>query len=271
MAYGQHLGHKLAQMTDWPDATDDRYAQLAGDNDFTADNNFSEAPLMSSGLISSIILPSLITDDGQYFNDGSSSYPTGWTEDDAAGGSVQNNPQGFWRLNGSNSERTWQYSKQLSVAAESLTVFSLMFGPILFRDAGYTADLEYRFAIHADNAGSPDADIYSACALKWDSAAEQWVTYYEVKDGTSTQTSSEYAIASYPLPALFLRPVLSAGTYARGYVSSSPLALANATQMDNFGIDSTVWGTCHAVVSLDRTTGGSDFLYIGCMDRINTA
>ena len=211
--------------------------------------------------------------EGQLFNQNTASTPTGWTETDAADQSTTAEKYGFWFLAGTSAETSYDYRKQSGVTIESLAsnfYAAFQFGPLLFRDAAYTADVDYTFGVHRDNSGI-DLDTFVRGNLHWDSSMTQWQVRGESKDGT-TQTNGTYQTFSFPLQMpIYLRVVVRNHTTAgsrkvRVYVGTSPEPQTHTLLQDN--TFSATWGAVYWRIEQSRGAGNGDNIFLGAVDYL---
>lgn len=218
------------------------------------------------------------TADGSHFNNNGSSYPSGWTEVDAALATRTNEVYGTWTMIGGGSGSTsWKYRRQGSVDIEadsaSGETYSFEWGPIFWRDGQYPADLTYYFGVYADNAGSINENIFIRVALNWDASGGNWRVRQERKDG-STQTNGAWNdITQYPVSQpIYLRnvtrfyPSHPPNEMARSYIGSTPIPIAQtALALATMNV---TWGQAWWQTHMTRSASGLfDYLYIGGVDR----
>jgi hypothetical protein len=220
--------------------------------------------------------------EGSHFRDNDASYPAGWTEADAAEATNTNTLYSFWYLQGSSSETSWKYRKQTSTDLEVDVVGAAIFlwGPIIFKDDPYTADVDYYFGVYRDNAGAIDEDTFSRVHLQWDSAGSQWRIRGELKDSSSgTQTNGSWFVFSSPIDAAFYIAtgvVNNAAKTAASYYSvvnipSTTVIANNWMTTLQFANPTTAltWGDIWLQTHQSRGAGGRDRFLVGAIDRLS--
>lgn len=214
------------------------------------------------------------TTNGSHFNDntGNGTMPAGWTQGDAAQAMQVNSPYGFWTITGASGEASWAFRRQIpsgfNIESLGSNVWkSFLVGPILLRDSGYTADVNYYFGIYRNNAGSIDQNTFARININWSSASSIWQIRGERKDGT-TQTNGTYvAIARAPVPALWLRVALQNATNKPTaiYFGGVPFVSLNTLLM-SANVGSVTWGQAWWQFSMSRGAGADDRVLIGGID-----
>lgn len=216
-------------------------------------------------------LPAISADsDSQQFNANTGSTPTGWTETDAPVSSIQNFRLGYWRVTGSSTNTTWAYQKQVAALVGSSAFNSFALGPCYWRDGRWTGDVTYRFGIYANNAGSPNANVFLRVNLTWDSAAGYWKARGERKDGTTQTDGSWFNLYQVPVvQPVWLRVVVRTTPTINGrcYIGGTPVYEAHTLLQDanaNY-----TWGTPWLVVELSArpASGIENYFYMGAMNR----
>jgi hypothetical protein len=212
-----------------------------------------------------------------HFKDNTATYPAGWTEADAAVTTMTNDIYSFWTLHGSSVDTTWKYRKKSSINLESLaaTYASFMFGPLMWRDANYTADLHYRFGIYRNNAGVIDEQTYVRVDFYWNSASAIWQYRLEEKDGTTAHTSAYVTILDNPpLQGLiwFRMNVLNTATKpVRTHIGTTNKPLTHTLFASQTPSAAPTWGDIWVQIELSRGAGVLDILWLGAIDYSNDA
>ena len=210
---------------------------------------------------------------GDYFNQntGNGTIPTGWTQTDAPQASRLDQPYGFWNLVGASGETSWGYKKQTPFTIESLTSNtwkSFWIGPILVRELAYSADINYYFAIHRNNAGNPDANTYVRANINWDSAGSNWRIRGEYKDGTTATVGTYTTLSKAPVAPIYFRIALQNNTnknmqvYWAGY-SIVPIQVSLQSAAVGSGV---TWGQAWWQFSMNRGAGSDDRILVGGID-----
>ncbi|HBA91112.1 MAG TPA: hypothetical protein DCZ08_04860 [Anaerolineaceae bacterium] len=215
--------------------------------------------------------------DGDHFRQFASTYPTGWSQIDAAYATNTNSLRSFWFLQGHpTADNSWIYRKRLSVNLESIpanTSQHYMFGPVYLSDSLNAGDITYRFAIHRDSGGVIDTQTYVRCVLKWDNVTQTWQVWGEEKDGTTAHSSAAKNLTfPTPQPLYFRMAILNAsnkfvsmnmGTVYPHY-SHAPLLRINPTVAPT-------WGQIWVQMEMSRAATGaySDILLVGAVDTFN--
>lgn len=220
-----------------------------------------EAQEMTQGVhYASAFLPSHSTlADSQQFNAGSGGVPTGWTVVDAPVASSLTNPPGYWYIAGTSANTTWQYKKQMAALTTPSIFNSFSLGPVLFRDGRWANDMVYLFGIYADNAGTPNQNVFLRCNLTWDSTAGFWKVRSERKDGATETDGSWFNLYQIPVAQpIWMRLVVqtAATILGRVYVGSSPLPITH-TLLQSANANYT-WGTPWLQVDLASRGSGID-------------
>ena len=209
--------------------------------------------------------------EGDHFKQNAATYPPGWTEVDAAKETNTNRLFHFWFLRGNSVDTTWDYRKQTGVGIENTSSGrwnSFVFGPILFRDGEYTADLHCYFGIYGETGGAIDLDKYVRVHLWWDSANLLWKVRGESRAGSGdTETSSAWRTFTFPLnQPIYLRVMIRnvAAKTCRSYIGTQPICRTQSI-FQSVG-ESATWGQVYWRVNLSRGSGLEDYLYIGAID-----
>lgn len=215
-------------------------------------------------------------DDSDHFNDNTSTYPTTWTEVDAATTTDTNDVYGFWTISGyPGSITSWKYRKQLSYDIEADTAngdwLSIHWGPLFFRDGQYPNDLTYYLGFYADNSGAIDETIFLRIAIQWDSSAGAWQARGERKDGTTQTNGSWVVLSGAPIVfPLYIRQSIrffTSGTdVMRTYLGSIPVTSSHTILTDDSM--QVTWGQIWAQIHMSRSNSGvNDFIWLGAIDR----
>lgn len=211
------------------------------------------------------------TTNGDHFTQYSAATPTGWTAVTAATGSVTSALYSFWQLTGSG-VLTWKYNKQSGITIESVVANewrAFQWGPMYIRDGLWASDIEYVFGAYADNAGAPNADVYTRTHLKWDALSYLWWVWGESKNGTTVTTSTAVALPNPPSMPFYLRQVIRNDTnrtvrayYGTGYTDMTHTVLQSTT------LGPITVGNVWLQVDSTRSTGTgvNDVIYIGSVD-----
>lgn len=208
-----------------------------------------------------------------HFRDNTATYPTGYTEVDAPNLTNTNGLYSFWLIRGASTDTAWKYRRILSNSLEALgsnEFFSFQFGPVLFRDGGYTADLDYIFGIYRNNAGAIDEQTYSRVRLHWNSGSLIWQIRGEEKDGTTAHNGS-YVTLSFPLiQPLYIRCMVQNSTakLTRQYVGTTYIGNTQSKLLDQNPTSAPTWGTPWVQIEMSRGAGVQDFLYLGAVDYL---
>lgn len=215
-----------------------------------------------------------VNDESDHFRQNTTGAPTGWTQVDAANSTATNSLYSYWNLNGSSAETSWKYRKQTDTTLESLTAnFSAIyvFGPLYWRDAAYTADVDYYFGLYRDNSGI-DEDTYSRVHLQWSRSGSVWRVRGELKDSSSgTQKVSTWQSFSFPLsmPVYFaVAAVNNASKSAIQYIGKDRISTFFSILQNTTPDTALSWGQMWLQVHQTRGAGGGDILYIGSYDRV---
>lgn len=232
-----------------------------------------EFPLISTG------------GEGSHILDNDSSYPAGWTEADAASATDTNTLYSHWYLVGTSAETSWKYRIQTSTDLENDVAASaqcrFMFGPIIFKNAAYTADVDYYFGMYRNNAGAIDENTFCRVHLQWDQSAGLWQIRGETKDSSSsTQHDGTWVTFSDPVNSKFwvVLGVTNSATktclnyMGANYVPAGAGSLA-AEFMNNLQVQNPTtaltWGDVWLQVHQTRGAGATDRLLIGAYDRLS--
>lgn len=247
--------NKLSDMQDWPTTPDSRYAQLAEQNVFAQ-------PITIGALYRA---HENNNGDAQRFDDNDSSYPSGWTEEDAALQTDTNTLNGFWYISGTNSETSNAYYKMMTGTVASWQ--SYQFDSVFYRDGQFTDDMDYYFGLYKNNGSdAPDTDFFIRCNLHWDSTNSKWQVRGEMKDGT-TQTNGAYIdLNAIPQQPLYFRVNRRASSdTVRAYVGLNYISDSH-TQLLSDSLDRTQWGNAILRVSMSRGNGVQNYLYLSGID-----
>lgn len=209
---------------------------------------------------------------GQQFDENTATYPTGWTQADAAVVAVTNNPAQFWRLDGSPGDTSWAYRKQSpftigSLAADAAKSFWI--SPVMILDAPSTsADVNYYFGIYRNNAGAIDANTFARININWASASSLWQMRGETKNGTTQTNGTYYPLSRQPLLPLYLRVTLVNDTNRTCRMYAGPINLAVLQMlMQSATVGSGItWGQVWWQFSMSRGAGQTDRVLIGGID-----
>jgi hypothetical protein len=205
-----------------------------------------------------------------HFRDNDSSFPSGWTENDAPKATNTNDIYSFWRIVGSNSNTSWEYYRQslLDLEGGSENVHSFILGPVLFRYYNYSADVDYYFSICANNAGAIDATIYGRAHLQWDSASSLWRIRGEEADGAGGSHSGSWVnLDIAPLRPIFLRVAVFKSTkLVRVYVGDNPIALSHRLIFEQTPTSAPTYGQMWARLHQSRGAGADDYIWFGAID-----
>lgn len=210
--------------------------------------------------------------EGNHFVENLSSYPTEWTEVDAAATTNTNKSHSFWYLQGASTETSWRYRQQSGVNIESSTSNywqSFMFGPILLRDGGYTADLSYYFGMYRNNAGVIDTNTYSRVQIYWNSGSSIWQIRGQENDGSTAHNGTFITIDQNPIPQpLYVRFLVrnDTGKTTRIYFGTSPNPDSHQLLLDQTPTVAPTWGQVWLDIVMARGAGVQDYLYIGAID-----
>lgn len=237
-----------------------------------------ESPLYEFPLI-------LTGGEGSHFLDNDSSYPAGWTEADAASATDTETLYSHWYLVGTSSETSWKYRIQTSTDLENDVAASaqcrFMFGPVIFKNAAYTADVDYYFGMYRNNAGAIDENTFCRVHLQWSSSGSVWRIRGETKDSSSsTQHDGAWTNFSLPVNSRFwlVLGVTNAAaktclSYAGANYTPAGAGSLAAEFMNNLQVQNPTtaltWGTVWLQVHQTRGAGATDRLLIGAYDRLS--
>jgi len=223
---------------------------------------------------------SSLTTDAEHFNDNTSTYPSQWTEVDAAFATDTNDIYGFWHFVGTSGETSWKYRKQMSFSMESIgsgNRRSFVWGPILFRDTQATADVDYYFGIYRDNgAGTIDETVFTRVRFNWNSGGARWRVRGEYATGSGTNAGAWFELSQYPIASpLFFRNVAEyeatdTGELTRNYFGLNPYPLT-MTILQSTGTAGVTWNNAWVQVQMSRAGGNSDILWIGGLNITDQA
>lgn len=210
--------------------------------------------------------------EGNHFLEDVSGTPTGWTEVDAPAAKNQNTIYSFWYLAGSSGNASWDFTKQTGIDIETLAAdaySSFQYGPILFRDGQYAADVNYYFQICGETAAAIDTTEFVRVHLWWDSANSLWKIRAQSDNGGGTTSSAWLTLDNAVLhQPLYLRVVIrnNAAKLCRVYIGS---AYSPHTQTLLQSItETTTWGQVYWRINQTRGAGINDYLFIGAIDYI---
>jgi hypothetical protein len=211
-------------------------------------------------------------DEGDHFKQYEHTYPSGWTEADAALATYTDGQFSFWFFRGSAGNPSWDYRKQTGVVIEDLPSSywpSFTFGPILFRDGQYDEDVDYYFAVHGETDGAIDLNKYARVHFQWDSAGGIWRARGEsnANDGGGETASAWFNLSTYPLiQPIYFRVMVrnDANNRTREYMGIVPLATMQSLFQNVNEI--TTWGQVYWRISQSRGAGIEDYLYLGAVD-----
>jgi hypothetical protein len=209
-----------------------------------------------------------------HFRDNDSSYPDGWTETDAAQVTNTNRKYSFWYLKGNSADTLWKYRIKSAVNLESTTVSSFnsfMLGPIVIRQAAYTADWSFRFGLYRDNAGTIDENTYIRALVYWNSGASSWQIQGEESDGSTPHTGTVYTLNQVPIVQPFYLRVLVhnvAAKTARAYVGIAPIGESHLLLLSQAPSVAPTWGDMWVQIHRDRGAGVDDYVFLGALDYL---
>jgi hypothetical protein len=213
------------------------------------------------------------------FRDNDNSYPDGWAEVDAAYLTNTSTDYSFWYLLGTSSDTSWKYRIQtdINVESEGADIYhSILFGPILFRDGQYGADIDYYFGIYRNNAGSIDETTFCRVHIYWDSGGTidgtaGWFARGEEKDGSTQHNGAWFRLLnSRPPGVLFVRCVVrnNAAKTIRSYIAVTPSQYHDTQTQSQNPSSAPTWGQVWLQVHMSRGAGISDVLKIGAVDYL---
>jgi hypothetical protein len=224
----------------------------------------------------------LDTTDGDHFRQNAATYPAGWTEVDAALDTDTNSRYSFWYIQDGSGGTSWKYRKQMGRAIGDGDWNSFVWGPVLWRDGEYDADLHYYFGMYSDDGlGAIDEDIYIRVHFWWDSANSLWKIRGEEGDGsagnefTTPDHTGSWNTFTFPLhQPIWIRHLVRniAAQTCRAYVGTAPwsrthtLLLTQDPTNTNWDTTENVWLQIHQT----RGAGVQDYLYIGALDYEDT-
>ncbi len=211
-------------------------------------------------------------DEGDHFRQNAGVFPTGWTETNAAAVTNTDQVYSFWYLLGTAADVAWDYRKQTGITVESLAAnawASFQFGPILYRDGAFAADVDYFFAIHGETAAAIDLTEYVRVHLWWDSANSLWKVRGESNNGGGETASAWRTLDPNPLhEPIFFRVLVrnNANKTCRGYIGSVYVAAAQSLLQSVNEI--TTWGQVYLRMHQTRGAGVQDYLFVGAVDYL---
>ena len=254
-----------AELRDWPATPNGLYGQLAGDNTWDADNLFL-SPVRSRSRKTALLDVTF----GESFDTNTSGTPSGWTVEDSAASSNENEERGYWYVRNTSGNTASSFSRQkLITSTEYSNYLSANFYDFSFRDGRYTADLNYYLALHADDGGSPDADTYIRVNLWWDSANSLWKIRGEV-NSSGSETLGSFETLSFPLAQpLYFRLTArnidgSPSGVRRAYIGTSYLPKSQSQLLSVSNTD--VYENPHIRRSISRGSGVEDYSLLGSID-----
>jgi len=219
--------------------------------------------------------------EGDHFRQNAGVFPATWTEVDAALATNTNTRYSFWFLLGSNAEVSWKYRMQTGINIGGITanwLAAFMFGPLLWRDGDFTADVDYYFGLYSDDGlGAIDEDIYIRVHLWWDSANNLWKIRGEEGDGsagnefTNPDHVGTWQTFYFPIhQPIWVRAHVqnAAGQLCRAYVGTVveglayTLLLSQTPTVANWDTTNNLWLEIHQT----RGAGVTDILFIGAVD-----
>jgi len=210
--------------------------------------------------------------EGDHFKQYAATYPPGWTEVDPPVASQTNFEFSFWWFRGNAGNPSWDYQKQSGIDIEATPVNqtnSFKFGPILFRDGNYVADVDYLFAIHGETAGAIDLNKYARVHFQWNSAGGIWRVRGESRAGVlDIETAGAwFNLSIHPLiQPLYFRIMVrnDANRMCREYLGIQSINHSHTLlQQVN---ELTTWGQVYWRLSQTRGVGIEDYLYLGAVD-----
>lgn len=214
------------------------------------------------------------TTEGDHFRQNAATYPAGWTEVDAPAATNTNNLYSFWFIRGTSADVSWDYRLQTGITIESMAAnawASFLFGPFLFRDGKYTADVDYYFSIHGQTAAAFDASKYVRVHLQWSSAGSVWRIQGEsdANDGGGQTASGWTNLTAGPIvQPLFFRVAIqnNVNKTTREYWGAQYLPAYHSIiqQVD----ETTTWGQVWWRVHQSRGAGIDDYWSLGAIDYL---
>ncbi len=216
--------------------------------------------------------PLLDTTEGDQFRQNAATYPAGWTEVDAPAATNTDNIPSFWFIRGTSTDVSWDYNLQTGVTIESLAASawaSFLFGPFLFRDGTFTADVDYYFQICGNNAGVIDTAKYIRLHLQWSSAGSIWRVQAEsdANDGGGQTASGWTTLTAGPIiQPLYFRIGIqnNAAKTTRVYWGSQyHYFFHSLVQQVN---ETTTWGQVWWRLNQTRGAGIDDYWSLGAVD-----
>lgn len=207
------------------------------------------------------------------FRNNSATYPAGWTQADAPLDTNTNLVYSLWYLRGSSAETSHDHRKKSSINLEGITASSwgsFTYGPIIFRDADYTADLDYYFGLYRNNAGAIDTATYARLRLHWNSATSQWQVIGEESDGAAPHNATVTLDQNPVLQPLFFRIAIqnAAAKTIRVYVGTTPVPKTHQLILAQSPTTPPTWGDLWVRINQSRGAGVEDYLFIGALDYV---
>lgn len=229
-----------------------------GYNITTLSNKFSEVPSDANA---------------QLYDAGTTTFPSGWTEDTAPSTSTQDNVPGFWTLNANSSSTGWDYKRQTHEDIESLdsnAFFGVEVLNMMYRYNLAPIDFDFYFGLYADDgAGDFDPGIYVRALVQWDSTGSVWRVRGESGDGSSAFFSAWHELPTRFGQSLYLRPRIQNGTSATARVWLADAHIIEGQRLIHSKGFTVTWGTpwlrYHFAKSLtsfgEIQVGGHDWNY----------
>lgn len=208
--------------------------------------------------------------EGEHFDNYTSTYPPTWTQVDSPALVNTNRRRSYWQIGGSVANTAWNYIKQLATVWNNASdvYHSWSYGQLQIRDGRYTADLDYLFGVHADNAGAIDTNIYNRVRLRWDYVRNIWQARGEYSDGVTPGVGDWYILA-WPIDTLQIRLMNNGYTTRRNmraYIASNTNLRAQTLLTSKVWTTFPTMGTPWASMSLSRGAGVDDYLFVGYVD-----
>lgn len=272
---GEYVGTPVTDLDDLSDVA--IVAPATGDTLIYNGSGWVNAPPSSTfatGITAPFVDYPLADNNGSSFpeNTGAGTIPGGWTQVDSAAATYLNAPRSYWTLGGTSGDSAWEYKKQTAYDFEAVVASnaykSYWIGPIIIKDGLYSADLDYYLALHADNAGAPDATKFVRLNIHWDSSGTKWQIRGQHKDGTTQTDGTFYDLARMPLTPFWLRLTLKNDTNkaVTVYTGAAPYQQTHTPLASGNASSSVTWGQAWFNFSMARSTGGADYILIGGFD-----
>jgi len=213
-------------------------------------------------------------DISSHFRDNSASYPSGWTEVDAAYTTNTQKYYSFWYLLGIYTNTSWKYRIRTGVNLENdettnhWSVWQV--GPIYIRDYNFTDDVDYYFGMYRDNAGTIDENTYCRVHIQWDSANNQWQIRGEESDGTTSHVGSWIVFNDVFVLPIWIRFGVQNSTnkLTRSFFGTHPFPDMMQTLLWQAPSSAPTWGQYWIQFHRTRGDGGSDYILIGALDKV---